>query len=123
MPSLCSINPLENILFSTKMITSLRSVIILVGEKKQKCPSAIVFMPKSKWLRHFKCLFHIKIEASFIFMLLQHFAHFVRFWALKKGLKAPFLLHLRRVRDSNPRTCYSQQFSRLPHSTALPFLQ
>ena len=30
---------------------------------------------------------------------------------------------LRRKRDSNPRTCYSQQFSRLPHSTALPFLQ
>jgi hypothetical protein len=29
----------------------------------------------------------------------------------------------RRKRDSNPRTCYSQQFSRLPHSTALPFLQ
>ena len=30
---------------------------------------------------------------------------------------------LRRKRDSNPRTCYSQQFSRLPHSTTLPFLQ
>ena len=29
---------------------------------------------------------------------------------------------LRRKRDSNPRTCYSQQFSRLPHSTTLPFL-
>ncbi|WP_298711642.1 hypothetical protein, partial [Chitinophaga sp.] len=24
---------------------------------------------------------------------------------------------------SNPRTCYSQQFSRLPQSTALPFLR
>ena len=30
---------------------------------------------------------------------------------------------LRRVRDSNPRTCYSQQFSRLPQSTALPTLR
>ena len=30
---------------------------------------------------------------------------------------------LRRKRDSNPRTCYSQQFSRLPHSTTLPFLR
>ena len=30
---------------------------------------------------------------------------------------------MRRKRDSNPRTCYSQQFSRLPHSTTLPFLQ
>ena len=29
---------------------------------------------------------------------------------------------LRRVRDSNPRTCYSQQFSRLPQSTTLPTL-
>src|SRR5690606_41725636 len=29
----------------------------------------------------------------------------------------------RRKRDSNPRTCYSQQFSRLPQSTTLPFLQ
>ena len=28
----------------------------------------------------------------------------------------------RRVRDSNPRTCYSQQFSRLPQSTTLPTL-
>ena len=30
---------------------------------------------------------------------------------------------MRRVRDSNPRTCYSQQFSRLPQSTALPTLR
>ena len=29
----------------------------------------------------------------------------------------------RRVRDSNPRTCYSQQFSRLPQSTTLPTLR
>ena len=29
----------------------------------------------------------------------------------------------RRKRDSNPRTCYSQRFSRPPHSTALPFLR
>ena len=29
----------------------------------------------------------------------------------------------RRVRDSNPRTCYSQQFSRLPQSTTLPALR
>ena len=29
----------------------------------------------------------------------------------------------RRERDSNPRTCYSQRFSRPPHSTALPSLQ
>ncbi len=28
----------------------------------------------------------------------------------------------RRVRDSNPRTCNSQQFSRLPQSTTLPTL-
>jgi hypothetical protein len=29
----------------------------------------------------------------------------------------------RRERDSNPRTCYSQRFSRPPHSTALPSLR
>src|SRR5690606_1178672 len=29
---------------------------------------------------------------------------------------------LRRKRDSNPRRCYPQQFSRLPQSTTLPFL-
>jgi hypothetical protein len=29
----------------------------------------------------------------------------------------------RRERDSNPRTCNSQQFSRLPQSTALPSLR
>ena len=34
-----------------------------------------------------------------------------------------FYLRMRRVRDSNPRTCYSQQFSRLPQSTALPTLR
>ncbi len=30
---------------------------------------------------------------------------------------------MRRKRDSNPRRCYPQRFSRPPHSTALPFLQ
>ena len=30
---------------------------------------------------------------------------------------------LRRMRDSNPRRCNPQQFSRLPHSTTLPILQ
>jgi hypothetical protein len=34
-----------------------------------------------------------------------------------------FDLVLRRERDSNPRTCYSQRFSRPPHSTALPSLR
>ena len=42
---------------------------------------------------------------------------------IKKGAFSPFFVILRRVRDSNPRTCYSQQFSRLPHSTALPTLR
>src|SRR5690606_31830205 len=30
---------------------------------------------------------------------------------------------LRRVRDSNPRSCYRQRFSRPPHSTTLPTLR
>ena len=33
------------------------------------------------------------------------------------------LVFWRRERDSNPRTCYSQRFSRPPHSTALPSLR
>ncbi len=34
-----------------------------------------------------------------------------------------FLSYLRRVRDSNPRRCYPQRFSRPPQSTALPTLR
>lgn len=40
----------------------------------------------------------------------------------KKPTAISRFLLLRRVRDSNPRTCYSQQFSRLPQSTTLPTL-
>ncbi len=40
-----------------------------------------------------------------------------RFW----GEDICFLA--RRERDSNPRTCDSQRFSRPPHSTALPSLR
>jgi hypothetical protein len=36
------------------------------------------------------------------------------------GLNKTHLSIWRKARDSNPRTCYSQQFSRLPHSTTLP---
>ena len=35
-------------------------------------------------------------------------------------LRFQALIFRRKARDSNPRTCYSQQFSRLPHSTTLP---
>ncbi len=41
----------------------------------------------------------------------------------KMPLWGAFDFFWRRVRDSNPRTCYSQQFSRLPQSTALPTLR
>ena len=37
-------------------------------------------------------------------------------------LSEGYLLFQRRKRDSNPRRCDPQQFSRLPHSTTLPFL-
>ena len=104
MPSLCSGSPLG-------------------GEKEQNWRIAIVSMPKSKWLRHFKCLDRIKIEASFILLLPLHLLTPFAFGHEKRGFLAPFLFLLRRVRDSNPRTCYSQQFSRLPHSTALPTLR
>jgi hypothetical protein len=125
---------------------SLRSGIPLGGEKEQKWRIAIVLCPKAngcailtsyfkscalkqafssalKWLRHFKCLVRIKIEASFILLLPLHLLTPFAFGHEKRGFLAPFLFLLRRVRDSNPRTCYSQQFSRLPHSTALPTLR
>ncbi len=41
----------------------------------------------------------------------------------KKCPKRGIDVFWRRVRDSNPRTCYSQQFSRLPQSTTLPTLR
>ena len=37
--------------------------------------------------------------------------------------RAPLLLTWRRERDSNPRRCDPQRFSRPPHSTALPSLR
>ena len=39
------------------------------------------------------------------------------------GLKQYKKSSQRRARDSNPRTCNSQQFSRLPQSTTLPALR
>ena len=47
------------------------------------------------------------------------FAGFIYFSTLFENYRFRIL---RRVRDSNPRTCYSQQFSRLPQSTTLPTL-
>ena len=44
------------------------------------------------------------------------------FFGNKKPITNVMGFLLRRMRDSNPRTCYSQQFSRLPHSTTLPIL-
>ena len=70
-----------------------------------------------------------------LFLYLLYSVSFCFFLSLKKtqtslvllGTKKPTTIVvgflLRRKRDSNPRSCYRQQFSRLPHSTALPFLQ
>ena len=80
------------------------------------------FMPKTNGCAISKCIVHSKIEASFIFLLPLHFVTPFSF-GHKKGAFSPFFVILRRVRDSNPRTCYSQQFSRLPQSTALPTLR
>ncbi len=47
-------------------------------------------------------------------------------WALFENKKPAIFIAgfpLRRKRDSNPRRCDPQQFSRLPHSTTLPFLR
>ena len=40
-----------------------------------------------------------------------------------KNISAVFFIILRRVRDSNPRGCYTQRFSRPPQSTTLPTLR
>ncbi len=48
------------------------------------------------------------------------------YWpSLKRKKPTTFVMgfNLRRKRDSNPRRCDPQQFSRLPHSTTLPFLR
>jgi hypothetical protein len=50
----------------------------------------------------------------------QYFALLFALITMKPALVAGFQ---RRERDSNPRTCYSQRFSRPPHSTALPSLR
>ncbi len=46
-----------------------------------------------------------------------------RFFENKKPATFVAGFPLRRMRDSNPRRCNPQQFSRLPHSTTLPILQ
>ncbi len=58
------------------------------------------------------------------FCILGYFAQINLAHAVKyKTRNFRFGFLLRRKRDSNPRRCDPQQFSRLPHSTTLPFLQ
>ena len=59
---------------------------------------------------------------SFLFSVIYE-NKFLTFLKTKKLTTFVVSFFLRRKRDSNPRTCNSQQFSRLPHSTTLPFLQ
>ena len=61
----------------------------------------------------------------FIFKILKWISYFkkIDISENKKPTTIVVGFLLRRKRDSNPRTCYSQQFSRLPHSTTLPFLR
>ena len=64
----------------------------------------------------------LKIKAIVInkkILQIIDFAGFIYFFGLFENFR---FRNLRRVRDSNPRTCYSQQFSRLPQSTTLPTL-
>ena len=59
---------------------------------------------------------------SFLFSVIYE-NKFLTFLKTKKLTTFVVSFLLRRKRDSNPRTCNSQQFSRLPHSTTLPFLR
>ena len=59
---------------------------------------------------------------SFLFSVIYE-NKFLTFLKTKKLTTLVVSFLLRRKRDSNPRTCNSQQFSRLPHSTTLPFLR
>ena len=50
-------------------------------------------------------------------------ARLARRFKQKSPTLVGLLFWLRRVRDSNPRSCYRQRFSRPPHSTTLPTLR
>ena len=63
------------------------------------------------------------LSKNFVFFIFQKKQTSLVFLENKKPTTNVVGFLLRRKRDSNPRTCYSQQFSRLPHSTTLPFLQ
>ena len=80
-------------------------------------------MPKSKWLRHFMSYFKTFALKQALCSVFCNPCSLRSLLGIKKGAFSPFFVILRRVRDSNPRTCYSQQFSRLPQSTALPTLR
>ena len=79
----------------------------------------------SNVLKSFVCIWIAKLVAFFnkttkIWLFTQN-KNAIIFWII--AFCVCLIIQLRRVRDSNPRTCYSQQFSRLPQSTALPTLR
>ncbi len=128
LPSLCSGFQIDNNLIY-KRITSRWSVILLGGENDKKGEVGS-FMPKTngiKILRILPCLINSlstsNQDLSLIFFIIQGSLRENALYGIKKGALSPFFVILRRVRDSNPRTFYSQQFSRLPQSTALPTLR
>ncbi len=107
----------EGITFSSKLTTVWTSSPISTKEKLQKLlfPEGIIYSKKNEGFRTEKVNSFFSLIAGGARLSEEN----------KKGtnkLKACCPLQ-RRVRDSNPRTCNSQQFSRLPQSTALPSLR
>ena len=90
MPSLCSGFSSKILQIFPTRITSLRSVILVGGENDKK-GEAGSFMPKTKWLRHFQMYRSQQNRSKLHFSAPATFCHSVPFWALKKGLLAPFL--------------------------------
>ena len=103
-------------------MTSLRSVILVGGEKEQKWRIAI-FTAQNQMAAPFPNVSFSAKSKQASFFCSRYILSLRSVLGIKKGAFSPFFVILRRVRDSNPRTCYSQQFSRLPHSTALPTLR
>ena len=83
----------------------------------------VVLMPKTNGCAILTCYFKTCTLKQALCAVFRNPLSLRSVLGIKKGAFSPFFVILRRVRDSNPRTCYSQQFSRLPQSTALPTLR
>ena len=93
------------------------------GARMTKKGKPVVLIPKTNGCAILTCYFKTCTLKQALCAVFRNPFSLRSVLGIKKGAFCPFFVILRRVRDSNPRTCYSQQFSRLPQSTALPTLR